>query len=43
MAIAVIGGLSVSTLFTLIFIPTLYMLFEQRLKRKIAGEGEQPS
>ena len=43
MAIAVIGGLSVSTLLTLIFIPTLYMLFEQRLKRKIAVEGERPS
>ena len=43
MAIAVIGGLSVSTLLTLIFIPTLYMIFEQRFKRKIAEEGERPS
>ena len=40
MAIAVIGGLSVSTLLTLIFIPTLYTIFEQRFKRKIAEEGE---
>ena len=36
MAIAVIGGLSVSTLLTLIFIPTLYTIFEKRFKRKIA-------
>jgi len=40
MAIAVIGGLSVSTLLTLIFILTLYTIFEKRFKRKIAGEGE---
>ena len=40
MAIAVIGGLSVSTLLTLIFIPTLYTIFETRFKRKIAEEGE---
>ena len=40
MAIAVIGGLSVSTLLTLIFIPTLYTIFETRFKRKIAQEGE---
>jgi CzcA family heavy metal efflux pump len=39
MAIAVIGGLSVSTLLTLIFIPTLYTIFEERFKRKIAPEG----
>ena len=37
MAIAVIGGLSVSTLLTLIFILTLYTIFEKRFKRKIAG------
>ena len=35
MAIAVIGGLSVSTLLTLVFIPTLYTIFEKRLKREI--------
>ncbi len=40
MAIAVIGGLSVSTILTLIFIPTLYTIFEQRFKRKISAEGE---
>jgi HAE1 family hydrophobic/amphiphilic exporter-1 len=28
LAIAVIGGLSVSTLLTLVFIPTLYMIVE---------------
>ena len=42
MAIAVIGGLSVSTILTLIFIPTLYTIFEQRFKRTIAGEVESP-
>jgi HAE1 family hydrophobic/amphiphilic exporter-1 len=40
MAIAVIGGLSVSTLLTLVFIPTLYTIFETRFKRKITQEGE---
>ncbi len=35
MAIAVIGGLSVSTLLTLVFIPTLYSIFESRFKREI--------
>ncbi|MDD5206680.1 MAG: efflux RND transporter permease subunit, partial [Desulfobacterales bacterium] len=38
MAIAVIGGLSVSTLLTLVFIPTLYTIFEVRLKRVIRPE-----
>ena len=41
MAIAVIGGLSISTLLTLIFIPTLYTIFETRFKRKIAPEGNE--
>lgn len=35
MAIAVIGGLTVSTLLTLVFIPTLYSIFETRFKREI--------
>jgi CzcA family heavy metal efflux pump len=39
MAIAVIGGLTVSTVLTLIFIPTLYTIFETRFKRKIPAEG----
>jgi len=30
LAIAVIGGLMVSTFFTLILIPTLYVMFEER-------------
>jgi CzcA family heavy metal efflux pump len=38
MAIAVIGGLSVSTILTLVFIPTLYTIFEVRLKRSIRPE-----
>ncbi len=33
LAIAVIGGLSVSTVLTLLFVPTLYAIFEERLKR----------
>jgi multidrug efflux pump subunit AcrB len=43
MAIAVIGGLSVSTLLTLVFIPTLYTIFETRFKRKINLEGKEPT
>jgi len=42
MAIAVIGGLSVSTLLTLVFIPTLYTIFETRFKREIIPEGQEP-
>ncbi|MCX5917694.1 MAG: efflux RND transporter permease subunit [Deltaproteobacteria bacterium] len=43
MAIAVIGGLSVSTLLTLVFIPTLYTIFETRVKREIhIEEKERP-
>jgi multidrug efflux pump subunit AcrB len=42
MAIAVIGGLSVSTLLTLVFIPTLYAIFETRFKREILVEGKEP-
>jgi HAE1 family hydrophobic/amphiphilic exporter-1 len=41
MAIAVIGGLSVSTLLTLVFIPTLYSIFEGRFKRKIHLEEKE--
>jgi multidrug efflux pump subunit AcrB len=36
LAIAVIGGLMVSTFFTLILIPTLYVMFEERFPRTIA-------
>jgi CzcA family heavy metal efflux pump len=43
MAIAVIGGLSVSTILTLVFIPTLYTIFENRFKREIQQEGKDPS
>jgi multidrug efflux pump subunit AcrB len=38
MAISVIGGLTVSTLLTLVFIPTLYSIFETRFKREIQSE-----
>jgi multidrug efflux pump subunit AcrB len=40
LAIAVIGGLSVSTALTLFFVPNLYTLFEERFKRKPAAESE---
>jgi CzcA family heavy metal efflux pump len=36
LAIAVIGGLTVSTFFTLFFVPALYTVFEERFKRKLA-------
>jgi len=36
LAIAVIGGLSVSTILTLVFVPTLYLIVEDwRVRRKI--------
>lgn len=38
LAIAVIGGLTVSTFLTLIFVPTLYTVFEERFHRKMATE-----
>jgi multidrug efflux pump subunit AcrB len=41
MAISVIGGLTVSTLLTLVFIPTLYSIFETRFKREIYSEGNE--
>jgi multidrug efflux pump subunit AcrB len=45
LAIAVIGGLMVSTFFTLILIPTLYVTFEERFPRTIApieDDGARP-
>jgi multidrug efflux pump subunit AcrB len=42
LAIAVIGGLIVSTFFTLILIPTLYVIFEERWPRTIAGDADEP-
>jgi len=41
LAIAVIGGLTVSTMLTLFFVPVLYTVFEQRLKREL--KAEEPS
>jgi multidrug efflux pump subunit AcrB len=40
LAIAVIGGLTASTFLTLIFVPTLYTIFEERFKREIRAENE---
>lgn len=38
LAIAVIGGLSVSTFLTLLFIPTLYTVFEEKFRSKMIKE-----
>jgi predicted RND superfamily exporter protein len=35
LAIAVIGGLTFSTILTLFFVPILYTIFEERFKREI--------
>ncbi len=40
LAIAVIGGLTALTFLTLIFVPTLYTIFEERFKREIRPENE---
>ena len=40
LAIAVIGGLTVSTILTLLFVPTLYTIFEEKFKRKEIHVGE---
>jgi multidrug efflux pump subunit AcrB len=40
LAIAVIGGLSVSTLLTLFFIPVLYTIFEEKFKRDLKSRDE---
>jgi multidrug efflux pump subunit AcrB len=38
LAIAVIGGLTVSTALTLFFVPALYTVFELRFKRELKSE-----
>ncbi len=43
LAIAVIGGLTASTFLTLIFVPTLYTIFEERFKRSISTTEESHS
>ncbi|MGB9591351.1 MAG: efflux RND transporter permease subunit, partial [Candidatus Kryptoniota bacterium] len=40
LAIAVIGGLTASTFLTLIFVPTLYTIFEEKFKRKMLEENQ---
>jgi multidrug efflux pump subunit AcrB len=41
LAIAVIGGLTVSTFLTLFFIPTLYTVFEERFRKNMITENEE--
>jgi multidrug efflux pump subunit AcrB len=41
LAIAVIGGLTVSTFLTLLFIPTLYIVFEEKFHRKVNAVEEE--
>jgi multidrug efflux pump subunit AcrB len=42
LAIAVIGGLSVSTVLTLVFVPTIYMIAESwRVRRSIGSKGSR--
>ncbi|HEY6951514.1 MAG TPA: efflux RND transporter permease subunit, partial [Bacteroidota bacterium] len=38
LAVSVIGGLTVSTVLTLFFIPSLYTVFEERFKRELKAE-----
>lgn len=40
LAIAVIGGLTVSTALTLFFVPALYTVFEERIKRQTSGAAD---
>ena len=40
LAIAVIGGLTVSTFLTLLFVPTLYTIFEERFRSKMLKEED---
>jgi multidrug efflux pump subunit AcrB len=40
LARAVIGGLLVSTFFTLVLIPTLYAILEERFPRTMASQAE---
>ncbi len=43
LAIAVIGGLTVSTFFTLFFVPALYTVFEERFKKKPLPAADLPT
>jgi hypothetical protein len=42
LAIAVIGGLTFSTILTLFFVPILYTVFEERFKREIQSDEDTP-
>ena len=41
LAIAVIGGLTISTALTLFLVPTLYIIIENRLKRDLKSAGDK--
>ena len=40
LALSVIGGLTVSTFLTLLFVPALYTIFEEKFRRKMRAENE---
>ena len=42
LARAVIGGLAVSTVLTLVLIPTLYVMLEERFPRRVAATEGAP-
>ena len=41
LAIAVIGGLTVSTILTLLFVPTLYTIFEERFRKEMKHQENE--
>jgi len=42
LARAVIGGLTISTMLTLVLIPTLYVMLEERFPRRVQAPASAP-
>ena len=42
LARAVIGGLTISTMLTLVLIPTLYVMLEERFPRRVQAPEDAP-
>jgi Cu/Ag efflux pump CusA len=42
LARAVIGGLTISTMLTLVLIPTLYVMLEERFPRRVVAAESAP-